>query len=79
MSDAKPDKTLDARGLMCPLPVVRASQAIKEVPVGGVLEILATDPGALSDIPAWAKSQGHEVLSVERNKDKIRFLIKRTK
>ncbi len=78
MSVVKPDKTLDARGLMCPLPVIRTSRAVRDVPIGGVLEVLATDPGSIADIPAWAKFQGHEVLAVQRlGGNVIRFLIRR--
>ncbi len=79
MEETKPDKTLDARGLLCPMPVVKVSQVIKEVPEGGILEVLATDPGSLSDIPAWAKSQGHEIIDIKREQDFIRFLIRRVK
>ncbi|MBC7224045.1 MAG: sulfurtransferase TusA family protein, partial [Anaerolineae bacterium] len=55
-----PEKTLDARGLQCPMPVVKTSQEIKNVSVGGILEVLATDPGSMADINAWAKSSGNE-------------------
>lgn len=79
MSEAKPSKTLDVRGLMCPMPVVRLSKAIKEIEVGDVLEVLVTDPGALTDIPAWARRTGNEVLKVDQEGDVIKFYIKRLK
>jgi tRNA 2-thiouridine synthesizing protein A len=47
--------------------------------VGGVLEATATDPGVLADIPAWTKSTGNELISIEKDGKLIRFLIKRTK
>ena len=52
-------KTLDAKGLACPMPIVRTKKSIDTINSGEVLEVLVTDKGALSDIPAWAKSGGH--------------------
>jgi len=51
--DVKPDLELDLKGLLCPLPMVKVSQNINSVPVGGVIRAVATDPGAMADIPAW--------------------------
>lgn len=56
---------LDARYLLCPMPVIRAQEAIEKLTDGDVLEVRATDPGALYDIPAWCKVHGHEVLARE--------------
>ncbi|GAB4506471.1 MAG: hypothetical protein Kow00123_06090 [Anaerolineales bacterium] len=75
----KADLELNLQGLMCPLPVVKISQAIKNVPVGGVIEATATDPGVMADIPAWAKSTGNEMLKVEKEGKVIRFWVKRLK
>jgi tRNA 2-thiouridine synthesizing protein A len=77
--EIKPIKTLDVRGLACPIPVTKTSQAIKDIPVGEVLEVLATDPGALMDIPAWAKSTGNEVIKILREKNLIKIYVKRLK
>ncbi len=80
MSDElKVDLKLDLKGLACPLPVVRVGKAIKDVPVGGVIEAVATDPGALADFPAWAKTSGNEILKTERNGAELTFYIKRAK
>jgi len=79
MSEVKPAKTLDVRGLMCPMPVVKLSKAIKEIEVGQVIEVLATDPGSLTDMPAWAKRTGNEVVKVEREGKVIKFYVKRLK
>ena len=49
----RPDSTLDATGLLCPLPVLKARRALKSVPPGGILEVLATDPGATNDFTAF--------------------------
>jgi tRNA 2-thiouridine synthesizing protein A len=53
---------LDTKGLNCPLPVLRAKKAIKDVPAGGVLQVLATDPGAVSDFQAFCHATGNEFL-----------------
>lgn len=59
---------LDARGLLCPLPVIRTQDRIRQLPAGSLLEVLASDAGALHDIPAWCRIHGHtleEVVTVE--------------
>lgn len=70
---------LNLEGLLCPIPVVRVSQAMKDLPVGGVVEATATDPGVLADIPAWVKSTGNELLSMERKDKIITFTIRKAK
>ncbi len=60
-------ETLDARGLLCPLPVIRTQDKVKGLAAGTVVEIVATDPGVLQDIPAWCRVHGHELLSVTEN------------
>ena len=77
--EIKADQTINLEGLLCPIPVVKVSQAIKSLAVGGVLEATATDPGVLGDIPAWARSTGNEVLSIGKEGKLIRFFIKRVK
>jgi len=68
--------TLDARGLLCPLPVIRTQDKIRTLNAGDVLEIVATDPGVLHDIPAWCRVHGHRLLTTERRADDFRFRIK---
>jgi tRNA 2-thiouridine synthesizing protein A len=75
----KVDLKLDLKGLLCPLPIVKLSQAIKELPVGAVIEGVATDPGVMADVPAWAKSTGQELISIEQQGKEYRFLIKKVK
>ncbi|MGH7819259.1 MAG: sulfurtransferase TusA family protein [Candidatus Binatia bacterium] len=60
--DHKIDKVLDAKGLLCPMPVIKARKAIKEIEVGQILEVLATDKGAVKDFEAWARQTGNEFL-----------------
>lgn len=73
------DLELDLKGLLCPLPMVKVSQNISKVPVGGVIRAVATNPGAMADIPAWAKSTGNEVLQAEKEGGEFVFLVKRVK
>ncbi len=72
-------KVLDLKGLACPMPVVKVSKGIKEVAVGQVIEALTTDPGSLTDFPAWAKTSGNEILKTDQDGDVIRFYIARRK
>lgn len=71
------NQVLDAKGLSCPLPIVRAKKAIDTLATGQVLEVHVTDKGALSDFPAWAKSSGHEILDQSIEADVIKFIIKK--
>jgi tRNA 2-thiouridine synthesizing protein A len=76
MSNA--DLVIDLKGLLCPIPVVKIAKAIKQIEVGQVVEAEASDPGVLADIPAWCKSTGNEMLSMEKGDDKIfTFRVKR--
>ena len=77
--DIKVDLELDLKGLLCPMPMVKVSQKIGDVAVGGVIRAVATDPGSMADIPAWAKSTGNEVLSAGKEGDEYVFLVKRVK
>jgi TusA-related sulfurtransferase len=60
------------------MPVVKISKGIKEVEVGEVIEAHTTDPGSLTDIPAWGRTTGHEILESNQEGELIRFLIRRT-
>jgi tRNA 2-thiouridine synthesizing protein A len=80
MSDAKtePAVTLDATGLLCPLPVLKAKRALSSVPPGGVLEVLATDPGAVKDFEHFCRASGCEMLeSSEQPGGVQKFLLKK--
>jgi tRNA 2-thiouridine synthesizing protein A len=67
---------LDARYLLCPMPVIRTQNRIAELAPGDTLEVQATDPGALHDIPAWCRIHGHEVLSVSREAGEVSVTVR---
>ena len=71
-------KVMDLKGLACPMPVVKVSKGIKEVGMGEVIEAITTDPGSLTDFPAWAKTSGNEIIKTDQQSDVIKFYIKRT-
>lgn len=62
--NSKATHTLDARGLLCPLPVIRTQNQIKCMSKGKILEVVATDPGVKQDIPAWCRINGHQVIEI---------------
>ena len=68
--------TLDARRMMCPMPVIRTQDKVAEIQVGDTLEITCTDPGALNDIPAWCRINGHEVISSEEEQGEVIITVK---
>jgi len=67
---------LDARHLLCPLPVIRVQNTVARLAPGDILEVRATDPGALHDIPAWCRVHGHEVLSAVEADGEMRVTLK---
>ncbi|UOR12094.1 sulfurtransferase TusA family protein [Halobacillus amylolyticus] len=73
----KADQTLDAKGLACPMPIVKTKKAIDQLDAGQVLEIHATDKGAKSDLSAWAKSGNHELLQDTEEEGVLKFWIKK--
>ena len=78
MSDSPSiDLELDLRGLKCPMPMVRVSQSITSVPVGGYLRAIGDDPGCEADIPAWARLTGNEVPDIQHDGKDIILLVKR--
>ncbi|NNC36443.1 MAG: sulfurtransferase TusA family protein [Hyphomonadaceae bacterium] len=71
------DETLDAKGLNCPLPILKAKKSLKGMENGKVLEILATDPGAIKDFEAFCRATGNKLLSSEQDGDIYKFEIER--
>jgi tRNA 2-thiouridine synthesizing protein A len=74
--EIKADVTVDARGLSCPMPLLKAKKALKDMKTGQVLEILGTDPGSKNDMPAFCKKAGHEYLPEIEDEGFTRFFIK---
>lgn len=73
------DKVLDCSGMLCPIPVIKTSKAIKEIQIGQVLKMIATDPGAPPDMEAWARQTGNELLDSHHEGDKFIFYFRRVK
>lgn len=71
----KSDKLLDAKGLACPMPIVKTKKAMNELQPGQVLEIHATDKGAKNDLAAWAKSTGNEIVDHQEEGEVLKFWL----
>jgi TusA-related sulfurtransferase len=74
---AHPDPVEDARGLLCPLPVIRLADRLRGVPLGAAVLLLADDPQAEEDVRLWAKGQGHEVLETAQEGRLLRIRVRR--
>ena len=77
MSESISDTTLDARGLKCPLPVLKARRALKEVPAGGILRVLATDPGAEQDFAHFCETTGCLLLESIWEGNELRITLRK--
>lgn len=73
------DLVLDTKGLNCPLPILKTKKSMKDIPVGGTVEVLATDPAADADFQAFCRTTGHELMESGQDGEVFRFLIRRTK
>jgi tRNA 2-thiouridine synthesizing protein A len=73
------DKVLDAKGLLCPIPVIKARKAIREIALGQVLRVEATDKGAVKDFEAWARQTGNELIGWTENGGVYLFYIRKAK
>jgi len=76
-TEAPADAVLDCRGLLCPLPLLKAQEALRGLRIGQVLEVLATDPQAEADLRNWAQQGGHEVEPLAGRDGMYRFRIRR--
>jgi tRNA 2-thiouridine synthesizing protein A len=72
------DQVLDAKGLNCPLPILKAKKALKDVPPGGTLEIQSTDPGSVADFEAFCRTTGNELLESKTEDGVYVFVVKHT-
>ena len=67
--------TLDARRMLCPMPVIRTQNKVEELQKGDILEVICTDPGALNDVPAWCRINKHKVLETRQANDEVIITI----
>lgn len=79
LSALQADHVEDARGTSCPGPILAAKKGIGKVPVGGVMEVLATDSGTLKDLPAWCKKVGHDFLGSFEESGYLRLFVRKTR
>ena len=77
LDNIKPDQTLDAKGLSCPMPLLRTKKAIESISAGQILEVLGTDPGSKNDLPGWCQRAGHTFLGDKEDAGFLRFYIKK--
>jgi tRNA 2-thiouridine synthesizing protein A len=77
MSVEQINQTVDAKGLSCPMPIVRTAQAMKTLPSGSVVEVIATDAGSVKDFAAWCRATGNELLESSADAGIYRFVIRR--
>ncbi len=77
-TDIKVDQTLDAKGLSCPLPILKTKKAVEALTKDQVLKVVTTDPGSKNDMASWAKRTGNEVLKIEEGAGAFTFYIKKT-
>jgi tRNA 2-thiouridine synthesizing protein A len=73
-----PDKKIDCLGLFCPMPILKTREAVKQLVVGQVLEMVSDDPASDADIRSWSAKTGHQLLAVERDGPAFRFFIRKT-
>ena len=73
------DHKLDCLGLFCPMPVLKTRDAMKQMAVGQILEMLSDDPASEADMTSWGARTGHELLEIERDGAVYRFLLRKTR
>jgi len=78
MNSIKTDLLVDAKGLACPMPIVRTKKAMNEIEAGRVLEVQATDKGSKADLQAWAKSSGHQYLGTLEEGDVLKHYLRKS-
>jgi TusA-related sulfurtransferase len=74
-----PDKRIDCIGLFCPMPIVNTREAMREMTVGQVLEMLADDPASEADMKSWSRRSGNELFEISKNDGIFRFLVRKTR
>ena len=77
MSKYHKDKTLDARGLSCPMPSVKTALALEQMSPGQVIEVITDDPVSKKELPVWAESTGNELLGMEQDEETVRIYLRK--
>jgi tRNA 2-thiouridine synthesizing protein A len=77
LNSIKADKTLDCKGMSCPMPLLKTKKAMDAINSGEILEIMGTDPGSKNDLPGWCERAGHEFLGAVEDTGFTRFYIKK--
>ena len=67
---------LDARRMLCPMPVIKTQNRVAQLQQGDIIDVICTDPGALNDIPAWARINGHEIINSAQHDDEIIITVR---
>ena len=78
MTTIQVDQTLDARGLACPMPIVKTAQLMKTLTSGQTLEVIATDPGSVKDFAAWSRTTGNALLESTADGTTFRFVLQKS-
>ena len=71
-------ETLDVRGLLCPIPVLRTAQRMRGLPPGARLEVVGDDPAIVEDMPVWCERTGHRLLRLDRDGDVVRCVVEKS-
>ena len=69
------EQSLDAKNMLCPMPVIKVQNRASELNTGDILEVVCTDPGAVNDVPAWCRINGHEVISAGQEGDEVKIIL----
>ena len=75
----KPNIVLDTRGLFCPIPIIKTSEALQTLDVGGIVEVISDDPAIEFDLPAWCQSQGHAIKGMSKSGEDFHYLVKKAR
>lgn len=77
LNSITPDLTLDAKGLSCPMPLLKTKKAVNQISSGQILEVLGTDPGSKNDMPGWCEREGHEFLGIKDDDGFFRVYLRK--
>lgn len=73
----RPGVVIDTRGMFCPIPIIKTSEALRNLDSGGVVEVISDDPAVELDMPAWCRSTGHTIIRLTKEGDDFRYLVRK--